>query len=325
MDKYRFIIVGSGWRAGYYIRIAKALPGVFELCGVLCRSHEKAELIKNEYGVNATTCAEDLCLLKPDFVVVCVSKSVGSKVAMEWMDRGFTVLMETPAATDMDTLSLLYKKALEGKKAVVAEQYTRYPQYTAILKLLEKKIIGDVSCVNLSVAHDYHGASLIRAFFGNGTDTGFKLSSKTYSFPTARTLSRYEEFRDGLIESKKRRVATMEFDNGQVAFYDFDSEQYRSPIRKNTLKLQGSLGEIIDNKVYYLDEDNNPRQGTIKIIERIVDRDTDNPNFKRIREIEKIEFEGEVLYTAFFGLSGLTDDETAIARLMKETAEYALG
>ncbi|MCR4903991.1 MAG: hypothetical protein K6A23_14120, partial [Butyrivibrio sp.] len=47
--------------------------------------------------------------------------------------------------------------------------------------------------------------------------------------------------------------------------------------------------------------------------------------FKRIREIEKIEFEGEVLYTAFFGLSGLTDDETAIARLMKETAEYALG
>ena len=34
---------------------------------------------------------------------------------------------------------------------------------------------------------------------------------------------------------------------------------------------------------------------------------------------------GEILYEPPFGLCGLSDDETAIAMLMKETAEYSKG
>ena len=45
MGKYRFVIVGTGWRAMYYVRIARALPDVFELCTMLSRSEEKAEMI----------------------------------------------------------------------------------------------------------------------------------------------------------------------------------------------------------------------------------------------------------------------------------------
>ncbi|MBP5756050.1 MAG: hypothetical protein J6W39_00540 [Spirochaetales bacterium] len=41
MDKTRFIIVGSGWRSLYYVRIAKALPDRFELCAMLCRTEER--------------------------------------------------------------------------------------------------------------------------------------------------------------------------------------------------------------------------------------------------------------------------------------------
>ena len=31
MGKYHFIIIGSGWRSLYYVRIAKAMPDILRL------------------------------------------------------------------------------------------------------------------------------------------------------------------------------------------------------------------------------------------------------------------------------------------------------
>ena len=50
MSKVRFAVVGSGWRSFFYIRIAKALPEIFELTALLCRSREKADRFRREYG-----------------------------------------------------------------------------------------------------------------------------------------------------------------------------------------------------------------------------------------------------------------------------------
>ena len=78
--------------------------------------------------------------------------------------RGITVLSETPAALDTDSLNKQYSYYKCGKKQVVAEQYREYPNIKASLKLINEGIIGDVSCVNVSLAHEYHGISLIRHF-----------------------------------------------------------------------------------------------------------------------------------------------------------------
>ena len=45
MKKFRFVIVGSGWRSLFYVRIAKEMPEVFEVAALLCRSEEKAQKI----------------------------------------------------------------------------------------------------------------------------------------------------------------------------------------------------------------------------------------------------------------------------------------
>ncbi|MDU2211123.1 MAG: hypothetical protein E7E18_07680, partial [Eubacterium sp.] len=45
MGKYHFIIIGAGWRALYYVRIAKAMPDIFCLDAVYCRTQEKADKI----------------------------------------------------------------------------------------------------------------------------------------------------------------------------------------------------------------------------------------------------------------------------------------
>ena len=73
--KYKFIIVGSGWRALHYVRSAKALPQCYELCALLCRAEEKADRLSRQYSVIATTSIEECIAMEPDFVVVAVNKS----------------------------------------------------------------------------------------------------------------------------------------------------------------------------------------------------------------------------------------------------------
>ena len=325
MDKIRFVIVGSGWRSLYYVRIAKALPQIFELCAMYCRTEEKAQKMAKEHHIHTTTSIEECMNYRPDFVVVVVNKSSIAEVSMEWMRRGFTVLCETPAAMDVETLNQLWDMHNQGYKLVVAEQYISYPEYSALLKVVGRNLVGEPDCLNISLAHEYHGASLMRALLNVASDTDFTVSAKTYQFPTTETLTRYDSFKDGRIANKKRTVATFEFANGKVALYDFDSEQYRSPIRKNTLKLQGSRGEIINHTVYYLDEHNEPQISEIRMEKRLVETEYENPNLHYVEEVTGVHFEDDQVYTPEFGLCGLAQDETAVASLMRRTAAYSNG
>ena len=323
MSGYRFAVIGSGWRARYYVRAAKALPDLFELCVMYCRSEEKAERIRSEYGISATTSEDECASADPDFVVTAVSKASGPEVAIHWMDRGFTVLCETPAGLDIETLNELWIRHKQGQKLVLAEQYFLYPVYSSLIKLVKSGIIGRINCLNISLAHEYHGASLMRALLGISPDVPFTVSAKTYEFPVTETRTRYDEIKDGRTAIKKRTVSTFEFDNSQTAFYDFDSEQYHSKIRRNSYKLQGERGEILDNSVVYLDPGNEAVVADLKVETRHIERTFDNPNPEFSEEVTGVYFQGNQLYEPPFGLCGLSQDETAVAQLMKKTAEYA--
>jgi len=329
MGKYHFIIIGSGWRSLYYVRIAKAMPDILRLDAMYCRTQEKADKMAEEFGIHTTTSIEECVGYKPDFAVVAVNKTSICDVSIEWMDRGITVLSETPAALDMDSLKKLYRYHMSDdktyKKQVVAEQYREYPYNKARIKLVNSGVLGDISCLNISLAHEYHGFSLIRAYLGIKPDENYTVSGKIYEFSTTQTLTRYDKFTDGRTAPKKRCVAAFEFESGKVAWYDFDSEQYRSPIRKNMIKVQGVRGELINNELYYLDENNVGRKETIVTDINKVMTGNGNPNLAQVNEIKKIAFGDKILYEPVWGLRGLSEDETAIATLMCKTAEYSRG
>ena len=202
MVKYHFIIIGSGWRALYYVRVAKALSEIFSLDAMYCRTQEKADLIAGQYQIHTTTSIEECVAYKPDFAVVAVKKDAICDVSMEWLDRGITVLSETPAALDTDSLNKLYSYYKCGKKQVVAEQYREYPNIKASLKLINEGIIGDVSCANVSLAHEYHGISLIRAFLGVNPGEKYTVSAKTYEFPHRLLQDMISSLMAGLQERK---------------------------------------------------------------------------------------------------------------------------
>jgi len=311
MEKSKFIIIGSGWRSMYYVRIAKALPEMFEMCAMYCRTAEKAEKIASENNIHTTTSIEECIAYKPDFVVVAVNKTSIYEVSKEWMEKGFSVLCETPPSLKLEELQDLWEMHEQGAKLQVAEQYFLYPTYKGKLNILDSKILGDPYNVTIRAIHDYHAASIVRKILHTGFEN-VTIYGKKHKFPVTETLTRYESLFDGKVADKERDRLTLEFENGKMAFYDFSSIQYRSTIRSIYMEVQGSRGEMVNETFRYLDEKNLPHEAEIKI-----------EKFKS-GQIECVKFEEKSVYQCPYEDRSLSEDETAIAGLMVGMKEYNL-
>ena len=286
----RFAVIGSGWRSLFYVRIAKALPDMFELTALLCRGQEKADRIQKEYGIHTTTSEDEIIASKPDFVVSAVNKSSMSDVVRYWAAKGIPVLSETPAGLDIDTLKAIRQDVEKGARIQVAEQYFLYPSIKAIIDECKSGTIGEPVSLTISVMHDYHAASVIRRMLGTGLED-VAITGKTFSMKVTDTRTRYEVLTEGRVVEKEEKHLIMEYADGKTAFYDFMSDQYRSPIRNRYINLRGTRGEIINDTVYYLDKDN------LAACKKL---DITNP----------------------YGYAGLSEDEAAITEILLGMKEY---
>ena len=286
----RFAVIGSGWRSLFYVRIARALPDMFELTALLFRGQEKADRIQKEYGIHTTTSEDEVIVSKPDFVVSAVNKSSMSDVVRYWAAKGIPVLSETPAGLDIDTLKAIRQDVENGARIQVAEQYFLYPSIKAVIDECKSGTIGEPVSLTISAMHDYHAASVIRRMLDTGLED-VTVTGKTFSMKVTDTRTRYEVLTEGRVVEKEEKHLIMEYADGKTAFYDFMSDQYRSPIRNRYINLRGTRGEIINDTVYYLDKDN---LATCKKL------DIKNP----------------------YGYAGLSEDEAAITGILLGMKEY---
>ena len=58
-------MIGSGWRAEFYIRIAKAVPDKFEITAVLIRDKEKGRAFSEKFGVAVVNSLDELMKREP--------------------------------------------------------------------------------------------------------------------------------------------------------------------------------------------------------------------------------------------------------------------
>ena len=286
----RFAVIGSGWRSLFYVRIARALPDMFELTALLCRGQEKADRIQKEYGIHTTTSEDEIIASKPDFVVSAVNKSSMSDVVRYWAAKGIPVLSETPAGLDIDTLKAIRQDVENGARIQVAEQYFLYPSIKAVIDECKSGTIGEPVSLTISAMHDYHAASVIRRMLDTGLED-VTVTGKTFSMKVTDTRTRYEVLTEGRVVEKEEKHLIMEYADGKTAFYDFMSDQYRSPIRNRYINLRGTRGEIINDTVYYLDKDN------LAACKKL---DITNP----------------------YGYAGLSEDEAAITGILLGMKEY---
>ena len=251
-----YLIVGSGYRAGFYARIAGTYPALFSAM-FLCRSEEKAALMLQETGVPAVWSVEEAEAFRPDFVVIAVNKTSITDVCIEWVNRGYPVLMETPAGMTREQLIQLWNLRKSGARIAVAEQYHRYPDMIAGLQAVAEGRIGTPGTAYLSVAHDYHGMSLLRRML-LAEGEYYSIRGERTLHPVAETDSRTGPIPGNPVREKARDVVWVYFDSGKNALYDFSGVQYHSFIRSRHVLVRGERGEWCDTTLYCLDDEGQP-------------------------------------------------------------------
>ncbi len=312
-----FGLFGSGWRAETYLRIAKELPELFEVCGMVVRSEEKAARLEHEWGVKTFRTLETLLeKASPLFVVVAVTKDEASKIITSIARTGTAILAETPPATSLDQLLELHERT-KGAKIQVAEQYPFQPLHAARLKFAASGKLGEIHQAHVSFSHGYHAMGLIRRILGVGFENavirGIKASSPMIEGPGRNGLAKHESIVDAVQD-----LAFLDF-NGKLGVYDFVKDQHRSWARFQRILFRGSRGEILNSDVKYLKDFRSPIEFTFKRINAGEDGNFEGYYLKGILAEE------EWVYKNKFIPGRLSDDEIAVATCLKKMDSYLNG
>ncbi len=316
LKRIRFGLIGSGWRAEFYIRIAKMLPDYFELISVLIRDVKKGQIFAQKHNVNVVDTIDKLIDANVDYIVVSINSDYTYSMLEQLLEKQIPILCETPPATTTSALNSLWEKAQKNDARIqVAEQYFLQPLYAAWGSAIDQGMIGQVENVNISALHGYHGISIIRKYlnvsFQNCTITG-----KRYKFHVVDTIGREGLVQNGENKEYDRDRCVLEFENGCVAFFDFSSPvQYHSLIRTRHLNVQGTRGEIDDLTIRYLTKDN---RAVMQQLNRLDFGVYNNQEWSHYGL-----FLGETqLYESPFFSARLNDDELAVASCMQKMGHY---
>jgi len=313
------IIGGAGFRAQYFLRIARALPNRFRISGLVVRDEVKGRAMEAEWGVQTYRSLEELLKNEaPDFMVVSVSGQAGFEYLYRLAELGIPVLAETPPASDLKGLEQLHQElTVHGARIQVAEQYPYHPIQEARLALIRSGRLGKITETTVSVSHMYHGASLIRKMLGinfeEASIRAMRFESRWINGPTRGG----PPTEDKLIPLQ-RDLAWLDFGDS-LGIYDFTRDQHRSWTRSNHLSVRGERGEIFDNRVLIQQESTVPLQLELKRINR-----------GELENAEGYYLQGIIcgeqwLYDNPFIPARLYDDEIAIASCLDKMAVYASG
>ncbi|MBR3240189.1 MAG: hypothetical protein IKF99_17340, partial [Oscillospiraceae bacterium] len=196
---------------------------------------------------------------------------------------------------------------------VCCEQYHRYPILAVGLEAVRQGAIGMPQSAYISLAHDYHAASLLRRALMIGRER-YEMRGVRSVGPAVNTDSRYGAILDGSATGEVRDRVMIDYESGKTAIYDFAPLQYRSYIRSRHFTVRGDRGEWSDTTVYGLDGQNVPHRTALmpEIPERYRCLDT-----QYLRDLRKTWRPELFLDTV--------QDEYAIATILLDMVDYLQG
>ena len=313
----RFAVVGTGWRSQFFLRLAQMAPEELHAVGVVTRTPERAAEVQAQWGVPGYLGLDELLAKdSPEFVVSSVPWAVTPQVVREAVAQRLRVLAETPPAPDADGLRALWADVGGSGLVQVAEQYLLMPGHAARMALLREGVIGKVTSVQVSSTHLYHATSMIRLMLGAGFDPVTVRASR-FEAPLANPLSPAGWSGSGDTEPLGTTIATLDFGDGRSGLYDFTDNQWWNPLRARRVVVRGSRGEIVDDSVVRLLDPTTPVES--RFARRQLGYDL---NLEGVG-VDTIAFEGRVLYRNPFPGTRFSDDDLAVATILRDTALWA--
>ncbi|MFT5377010.1 MAG: putative dehydrogenase [Candidatus Latescibacterota bacterium] len=319
MDKIRMGIVGAGWRAEFFTRIAAAAPDVFAPPAVVARNAEKAKRFAQQWDCAVYATIEEMLAGDPiDFAVTSLPWAANPELVKELVRRGVPVLSETPPAPDVDSMVELWQFVEEHKgKVCVAEQYFLQPYFAALRAVIASGKIGSVSQAQVSAAHGYHGMSLMRKLLGIGYGDA-TISARAFTAGLVDGPGRDGPPAREEIKDCKQTFFWIDF-GGKLGLMDFCGEQYFSWVRNNRVLVRGERGEIVQNSVAFLQDHRTP------LYLDFLRHTAGGPGNLEGNYLKGIQLGEEMVYENPLAPAALSDDEIAIGDLLLRMAAYVQG
>jgi predicted dehydrogenase len=312
----RIGIVGSGWRAEFFARLAALMPDQLTLVGAAVRIPERAEEITRRWHVPGYLSPGELAAKQqPDFVVTSVPWPVNPEVIATLVESGVRVLAETPPAPDEAGLRELWEQVGARRMVQVAEQYLLMPGHAARREIVARGLIGKATSVQVSSTHGYHAVSIIRGLLGVGFEP-VRIVASRFTAPLVDPLTRAGWTGDETAKDAATTLATLDF-GGASGLYDFTDNQWHNRLRLRRIVIRGSLGEIADDTVVRWAGSETVLRSPIVRSQLGQDLNLDG------HDTELLSFEGSVVYrNPLLGLR-LMDEEIAIGSLLTATAAWS--
>lgn len=320
-EPIRFAVVGSGWRSEFFVRLARMAPDHLAVAGVVTRSAERAQHIAGEWGVPAMLSLDALADASgepPEFVVTSVPWDRSPETIEHAVHLGFPVLAETPPAPTAEGLRALWASVGGSGQVQVAEQYLLMPGHAARLGLVRSGLIGSIGSVQVSSTHLYHATSMIRVLLGAGFDP-VEVTARSFPAPLLDPLTPA-----GWTDATEPREATttlalLDFGEGRSGVYDFTDNQWWNPLRARRIVVRGSHGEIVDDTVTRMADPRTPVQSALVRRQLGIDLNLEGV------ELDSISFDGGVVYRNPFPGARFSDDDLAVATILRDMGHWVRG
>jgi predicted dehydrogenase len=314
----RFGIVGHGWRADFYLRLARLLPTRFECVGVVVRRPEVAARLGRQWGVATFAgMGELLADAAPEVVVTSVPREANPGVVQSLVEHGTVVLAETPPAGDVEGLRELWGAVGASGLVQVAEQHPFLPFFAAVRALVELGVLGAVGAVHVSWTHDYHGVALIRALLGLGAEP-VRIQAVRDVRPLLEGPDRDGWPAEPAVRPSDHTIALLQA-AGRTGVYDFTDGQWFNPLRRRHFVLRGDHGELVGEDVTWAAPDGSPLSAPIVRRQIGLDGNLEGAG------LDALTWAGQVLYRNPFPGARLSDEEIAIATCLDATGRWRRG
>jgi predicted dehydrogenase len=314
----RFAIVGSGWRTGFFLRLARDVPESFRVTGIHSRSARR-DAVAAEWGVPAFASVDELVARgDPEFVLVAVPVEVASDITADLVRRGIRVLEETPPALDVPAMRRMWDEVGGSDLVQVADQSLFMPAHSARWKAVRSGLIGTPTQVQVCSNHLYHAVSIMRGLLGDrGGPT--RVSARDLRAPLLDPLTTHGWTDATEAEERTTTLATLDFGDGRSGLYDFTDNQWFTPLRHRRLTVRGSHGEIDGDSVVRMAA---PRS----VVEsRITRRQTGIDHNLEGFHLDTIALDGEVLFQNPHPGARQSDEDIAVDALVGATGAWARG